>query len=462
VSRGCEASRHTVGAVLGMGDCASASSSPRPCAEPHMHIFSLENGVCSRQRTDAVAPAGARRRGRATDERERAASLSLQALHIPVIAMGLVDYSDSEDEDPAPGAAPTMAPPPAKIVQPAPPAAARAGASSTADAPEPPAKRAKKPINLAHLLRKNDAELPFDEVSHLPADFFDNTPREPDAGEATAGAEAPTRGWAALSAMLPAPKNQQKSGKSSAALLYSRAQPLHRKASAAAAVEPASSSSSSSLPVVASSAARDSEASGVCVGAASSYAGMRADEVDERAASATGAHSGVAAVPAGAPSLLPQLRPGLYDPVAEPEPEPAAPGMMYEAPVGPAMGPAVGLYPGVDDGAGAYAEAPAYYEGMDEANTVSVSQDELRRAMGAQKQYDFMVPPPKEEVKIAATVWNRQTGGMEQQYQASSTQKRKHQITALAADAAMRSAEITARGSKGLKSKKETAAKYGW
>ena len=36
------------------------------------------------------------------------------------------------------------------------------------------------------------------------------------------------------------------------------------------------------------------------------------------------------------------------------------------------------------------------------------------------------------------------------------------QINSLAADAKMRAAEVSARGSKGLKSKKETAAKYGW
>ena len=51
---------------------------------------------------------------------------------------------------------------------------------------------------------------------------------------------------------------------------------------------------------------------------------------------------------------------------------------------------------------------------------------------------------------------------MEQQYQANSQQKRKHQINSLAADAMARSSEIAARGSKGMKSKKETAAKYGW
>ena len=72
------------------------------------------------------------------------------------------------------------------------------------------------------------------------------------------------------------------------------------------------------------------------------------------------------------------------------------------------------------------------------------------------------MPPPKDEVKISATFWNRASGGMEQQYQANSQQKRKHQINSLAADAMARSSEIAARGSKGMKSKKETAAKYGW
>ena len=93
---------------------------------------------------------------------------------------------------------------------------------------------------------------------------------------------------------------------------------------------------------------------------------------------------------------------------------------------------------------------------------VQVSQDALKKALGAQKQYEFTIPAPPAEVKVAATFWNRSTGGYEQQYQASSLQKRKHQINSLAADAKMRAVEVSARGSKGMKSKKETAAKYGW
>ena len=99
---------------------------------------------------------------------------------------------------------------------------------------------------------------------------------------------------------------------------------------------------------------------------------------------------------------------------------------------------------------------------IDERHVVDVNADALLKAMGPAKQYDFAVPPPREEVKIAANFWSRTSGAVEAQYKPSSLQKRKHQINSLAADAAARSAEVYARGSKGMKSKKETAAKYGW
>ena len=68
----------------------------------------------------------------------------------------------------------------------------------------------------------------------------------------------------------------------------------------------------------------------------------------------------------------------------------------------------------------------------------------------------------RQDVKIAATFWSRTSGAVEQQYKASSLQKRKHQINSLAADAMAKQSEVAARSSKGMKSKKETAAKYGW
>ena len=93
----------------------------------------------------------------------------------------LVDYSDSEDEEAAA---------PAAATEPALPAAA------------PPAKRAKKEINLQSLLQRHDASLPFEEAGKLPADFFDSERvREPDAGEDDAP-QAAMRGWAALSSLL--------------------------------------------------------------------------------------------------------------------------------------------------------------------------------------------------------------------------------------------------------------------
>ena len=120
------------------------------------------------------------------------------------------------------------------------------------------------------------------------------------------------------------------------------------------------------------------------------------------------------------------------------------------------MGPAAGPSTPAE---AAYGNVPT---DLDEHNVVEVDANALRKAMGAAKQYDFAVPPPKEEVKIAANFWSRTTGAVEQHHKASSLQKRKHQINSLAADAAARSAEIAARGTKGMKSKKETAAKYGW
>lgn len=135
-------------------------------------------------------------------------------------------------------------------------------------------------------------------------------------------------------------------------------------------------------------------------------------------------------------------------------PAPSSASLTYDVPVGPALGPST------DDGVfGGYEEI----EGVDlsAGSVIDVSQADLRKAIGQAKQYDF-APMPQEEVKIAANFWSRSSGAVEATYKPSSLQKRKHQINSLAADAAARSAEIAARGSKGMKSKKETAAKYGW
>mmetsp|Transcript_77785 Transcript_77785/g.154537 ORF Transcript_77785/g.154537 Transcript_77785/m.154537 type:complete len:316 (-) Transcript_77785:462-1409(-) len=162
-------------------------------------------------------------------------------------------------------------------------------------------------------------------------------------------------------------------------------------------------------------------------------------------------------------TLRPRLNTSMYDVQPDPE-EPVtgsvtgsvtgAGGMMYEQPAGPVMGPQV-----VEDGAfEGYAE-PGF--DMSDGKVMDISQADLRKVMGDAKQYDF-APAPQPEVKIAANFWNRSSGAVEAHYQPSSLQKRKHQINSLAADAAARAAEIAARGSKGMKSKAETAAKYGW
>jgi len=163
--------------------------------------------------------------------------------------------------------------------------------------------------------------------------------------------------------------------------------------------------------------------------------------------------------------LRPRLNTSIYD---EPQAPPAASlaasadSLMDDMPV---IGPSVGPSP-LPDGmmVEGYAEAGHDEHGgydLSEGRVVDISQEEMRKVIGQSKQYDF-APPPQKEVKIAANFWSRTSGAVEAHYQASSLQKRKHQINSLAADAAARSSEIAARGSKGMKSKAETAAKYGW
>ena len=338
----------------------------------------------------------------------------------------LVDYSDSDEEEAAPAA---------------PPAAAPAASSSA-----PPAKKARKEINLQSLLQKHDAPLPFEEAAHLPADFFDSARvREPDAGEA--GAEAPAaRGWAALSSILPAPKNQAKkggSGKKDPGALFRNAKPIKRgetSASDAPSRQPATVSTSAPLP-----AADDDEPEPATV---------------EQPPMPEPSH-------AAGPSLLPRMRVGMYD---EPDPDDpdvlaaaaaASGGITYDLPAGPSVGPSEAVAEAAYGGdiGGAYGEMP---HDVDESNVVDVSVDALRKAIGPARQYDFGIPKPKEEVKIAANFWSRTSGAVEATHKPSTLQKRKNQINSLAANAAARSSEIKASGSKGMKSKKETAAKYGW
>ena len=286
-------------------------------------------------------------------------------------AIMLVDYSDSDDDETEPAPKPATAPA-APLAPAAPPPAPLL----------PPAKKAKKQIDLASLLRKHDAELPFEEASKLPADFFDSAApqREIDAGEADA--QPPARGWAALSAMLPAPKNQAKPGKSAAASLYARAQPLKKSGGAGG----ASSSSAAAAAVAgpscgpAAAVSTATTAAAAASGAASSSSSLvAAADVDDDEEEDAGS-----VAPAAASLLLPRLRVGMYDTVAPPQPpQPPAPHLTYDVAAGPTMGPTP---PAADDGMsmGAYDEVAPY--DMDDGNVVSVSQDSLRKAMGAQKQ----------------------------------------------------------------------------
>ena len=367
----------------------------------------------------------------------------------------LVDYSDSEeDEAEGASAAPSTAlPPPAPAPRPPPPAPTG-----------PPAKKQKKEINLQSLLSKNDAALPFEAAGQLPADFFDSARvREPDAGEDQSQQdEPPARGWAALSSMLPAPKNVPKAGASRVdpSALFRNAKPLKRPGAGAGA-SGASASTSTAPPAPVDGDAPSASGLGSLLG---SGLGDDDDDDDDAVGGAGAFGLGGAIVPPAAAALLPRINVGMYAASASEDTSAAAEtSLTYELPAGPApMGPSAGAaeaaYGAV--GGGGYGEIMP--TDVDESQMVEVNADALLKAMGPAKQYDFMVPAPKQEVKIAASFWSRSSGEKETQYKASTLQKRKHQINSLAADAAVRSAEILAKGSKGLKSKKETAAKYGW
>lgn len=378
-----------------------------------------------------------------------------------------MDYSDSEDETAADDAA-------------APAAAASSSTLSTttqATAHFPPAKKQRKEINLQALLAKHDAALPFDEATgKLPADFFDAAPpsREADLGEVGGQAQPAARGWAALSAMLPAPKNKLKSGKGSSSSLYLNAKPLHRPSGCAidASVSSASASAIRGLadappPKVAAGCG------GMAVGEAADAAAASVEAPPSHHGLGVPGQGGtpmtLAAPSATASLLVPRIRHEMYSCATDA----SASGGKIDGPTcGRAepsseevMGPTLGPAPPPPSAAGGYEAGgmePPPYEISDSDRVVEVSQADLRKAMGPAKQYDFAVPPPKEEVKIAANFWSRASGTVEQQYKPSSLQKRKHQINSLAADAAARASEIAARGSKGMKSKRETAAKYGW
>lgn len=271
----------------------------------------------------------------------------------------LVDYSDSEDEnEPAAPSAPGPALPAAKAVA----------------APElPPAKKARKEINLQHLLKRNDASLPFEEAAKLPDDFFDSGPPK-DAGEEQV--TSTKRGWDALSAMLPAPKNAPKGPKASISSLYTRAKPLKRPGVSDAASPAAQAEATSATPSETSATPHSSSLS--------LPEPVEEEEVSHLLPLTTGSAAPLSAA-SSTSSLLPKVRVGMYDDEAAggaevgfgSAPSGASSSIMYDAPVGPALGPA-------DDTAESAYGMPF---DMDDGNVVNVSQAALLKAMGPAKQY---------------------------------------------------------------------------
>ena len=368
----------------------------------------------------------------------------------------LVDYSDSDDDDQGQAdAAPAPAP------------AIRAPAPS-----EPPAKKQRKEINLQALLQKNDASLEFEDAAKLPDDFFDPVPsREPDASVSTRGGRS---SWATLSAMLPAPKNAGKgpSAKSKAASLYANARPLGTPKGPTSSASTAVAAVGSAAASASSTGSPGSTVHGA-VTCESFGSGPLAAASDAAASEAAGL---VAAVPETsettdlsaslpAPQLRPRVNTSMYDTPIEVAAGQALPTgasgaqLLYEVPAGPAVGPSAG-----DVAVEGYDEVAAAYGGYDlsEGRVMDIDQAALKKVIGQSRQYDFAPPPPPQEAKIAAGFWSRTSGDVVQHYVPSSQQKRKHQINSLAADAQARAADVALRSSKSQKSKRETAAKYGW
>ena len=361
----------------------------------------------------------------------------------------LVAYSDSEDDEPGADSAPPAVPV-------APPAA-----STSLPTAAPPAKRPRMEVDLQALLQKHDVALPFEEAAKLPADFFDggSTAIEPDAGKS---APKGGGGWSALSSLLPAPKNAGKVGVKSASSLFANAKPLVRKASAAAAAPSVSPAEIGGAGPSGATWAEEEPGLTRLTG----LTGLTT-AADEPYAHASGSRL---AAPTAAPQLL---RPTVHTSLYESAP-PACTGLSsaaltaapdvelsYDVPAGPARGPPVDS---VDSAVEGYDEAVAGYGGYDLSNgrVVDVDPAALRKIIGQSRQYDFVAPPPPQETKIAANFWSRTSGDVVQQYQPSSLQKRKHQINSLAAQAAAQASDVALRSSKSMKSKKETAAKYGW
>lgn len=262
--------------------------------------------------------------------------------------------------------------------------------------------------------------------SQLPSGFFDTTAVEPDAGEPD-DADAPAaKGWAGLSALLPAPKVATKP--SGGASLYTRAQTLGvPKAPKKTAVPALQVDPDAPVPPPHAAVAAPPPR----VGPSSSSLRPRIDTSmyasSELPAAGAGGGGGFGAEPAAAMSTT-------YDVAAGPQ---------------------------LPDMAAEQFAAAAEMAGVDASQVVSISQDALKRAIRPATEY-AIAPKDAEEVKITAKFFNRSTGAIETTYQPNKLHKRKHQINSLAADCAASSIELAQRRSSGFKTKQETQAKYGW
>jgi len=326
----------------------------------------------------------------------------------------LVSYSDSEGEE--------------EESAPAPPPAA---SSSSAAAPF-----GKRDVSLNALQRTGQlgaSGAPAAKRQALPSGFFEVAPppeMEPDASGADipppraapprAGSAAPGRGWAGLSALLPPPSRPAAGAFASADDVLSAVGSAPR----ATRLPPPIHGAGASVKV--RSDLYGGGGSGGS-GAASSHAAGDADAAGGEASSAL---------------------------------EASAVTESY-ASYGAGLGGGGG-----NGGYGGYGPAPPpelpddFLEAASSGGVVSVSQDALRAA-GASHAYQPEQAP--QEVKIAASFWNRKTGAVEASGGGvSRLQKKKHQINSLAAAAQTNSASLAQMSAQGRKSKAATAAKYGW
>ena len=325
----------------------------------------------------------------------------------------LVEYSDSEEEGAK--AAPALIP-------------------AVLEAPQPPAKKLRKVINLHELLQRNGgAEIPLEDAAKLPAGFFDADAEKPAADEGA----PPKTGWAGLSAMLPPPKHSQKSASQADSLCH-RAKPTQRNAAAAATSSAAASSAGASslgtglaaqLPPTLNLVARPDASLYSVSSSSDAYANRPATgSLEDYMQPVGGERGGVSAV---TESLEDYMQPARHA--------------------------VAGFGTSAQDSVRTRDAIP---KDLDEGKVVSVSQADLKKTIGPAREFE--IQRPKEDVQIAAQFWNRKTGSLEATCKPNRLQKRKHQINALAHDCKEKAVELAQRARMGLKTKKETQAKYGW